>query len=103
MSLKTVTQTTSKTTAVKTNSYSTLVNTVALTDAAGGEFSFTINCNKMYPDAYPQVTPLYAGAGTPYVFIVSKTDGSFVVKVKNIHASAAFNAALGILVKIQPN
>lgn len=103
MALKQITQLTSVTTAVDNNNYSAQINTFAATTAAGSEFSFTVNCEYLYPDAYPQVTPIYSGNGTPYVYIASMTRNSCVVKVKNIHASAAFNGSIGILMKVQPN
>jgi len=103
MSLKVVTQETSKTTSVTTNDYSTQINTVALTDAAQGTFQFTINCDKLYDDAYPQFTVLYAGTtGEPVVRLVSRTRFSCVVAVRNV-GTAALNAALGIIMKVQPN
>ncbi|MBP9793782.1 MAG: hypothetical protein KBC56_07275 [Flavobacterium sp.] len=103
MALIQITQETSKTTAVEANVYSAQINTFAVTEAAGAEFSFTVNCNKLYDDAFPQVGVVYAGTGTPYVTVVSRTRFSCVLKVKNIHSSAAFNGSVGIFFKVQPN
>ena len=44
--IKEVTQKTSKTTSVEFSGYQAIISTVALTDAAAGEFEFTINNDK---------------------------------------------------------
>ena len=98
--LKTVTQLTSKTTAVEVNVKNFQINTVALTDAADTGFVFTVNNNKVYPESNIQLTPIYAGTtGEPVVRVVSRTRFSFVISVKNV-GTAVLNAALGINVSI---
>lgn len=99
MSLTTVTQLTSKTTAVTLNIKSGVINTVALSDAADTAFQFTVNSDKVYPESNIQLTPIYSGAGVPNVSIVSRDRFSFVVQVANV-GIAAFDASLGINVNI---
>lgn len=98
--LKTVTQLTSKTTAVRINSYTGIITTFALTDAAQGAFEFTVNNKKVRDESTIQLTPIYTGAGVPVVNLVSKTRGSFVVRVTNVSADVALNAALSIQMKV---
>ena len=38
----------------------------------------------------------YAGAGTPLLCVVKQTAGTFDIIIKNVHASAALNAAMTI-------
>lgn len=94
--IKEVTQATSKTTAVTFSGYEAIVTTVALTDAAAGEFEFTINNDKIQTKSVIMLTPIYAGAGYPTVILKSQTKGSCVVKVKNVHATTALNALMKI-------
>ena len=94
--IKEVTQATSKTTAVTFSGYEAIVTTVALTDAATGEFEFTINNDKIQTKSVIMVTPIYAGAGYPTAILKSQTKGSCVVRVRNNHASAALNALMKI-------
>lgn len=95
--IKEVTQATSKTTAVTFSGYEAIVTTVALTDAAAGEFEFTINNDKIQTKSTIMLTPIYAGTtGYPVVIVKSQTKGSCVVKVKNVHATTALNALMKI-------
>jgi hypothetical protein len=98
--LKTVVQATSKTTAVTNNTYTGIVETVALTDVAGGAFDFTVNNSKLKSFMIPLITTEYDGEGTPLVNLVSHTKGSFVVRVTNVHTADAFDASLKVLFTI---
>jgi hypothetical protein len=102
-SIKSVTQATSKTTAVTLNAYSGRVISVALTDAANATFNFTLNNNKITNNCVINLGIIYAGAGEPKVSVYSQTKGSCVIKVKNVDASAALNAALTVTFSIDPN
>ena len=101
--IKTVQQLTSKTTQVTCNAYDSVIQTVALTDAASATFQFTVN-NSVVQDISTILLSLeYAGAGTPIANIVSYAQGSFIVQVTNTHASAAFDDPLRIHFKVTHN
>lgn len=97
--IKTVTQETSKTTAVSVNAKNFVITTVALTDAADTSFQFTVNNNRVYPESNIQVTPIYDGGGVPVITIVSRDRFTFVLQVANV-GTAAFDAAMGINVSV---
>lgn len=101
--IKEVTQATSKTTAVEFSGYEAIVTTVALTDAAAGEFEFTINNDKIQTKSVIMLTPIYAGAGYPTAILKSQTKGSCVVRVRNNHASATLNALMKIQFRLVHN
>jgi hypothetical protein len=91
--IKQVTQITSKTTAVVAHSYVGDITTVALTDAAQGSFEFTVTNKFVKRRANIQITGEYAGTtGSVLVTIKSYARGSFIVKVRNVHATEALNA-----------
>ena len=93
--IKEVTQLTSKTTSVEFSGYSAIISTVALTDASGGEFEFTINNDKIQTVSTIMLTPLYEGkTGYPVAIVKTQAKGTCVVKVKNVHASGELNAIL---------
>lgn len=93
--IKEVTQLTSKTTSVTFSGYVAIVTTVALTDATGGEFEFTINNDKIQTKSTVMLTPIYAGTtGYPVAIVKSQAKGTCIVKVKNVHASGALNALM---------
>ena len=94
--IKEVSQKTSKTTSVEFSGYQAIISTVALTDAAAGEFEFTINNDKIQAKSVIMITPIYAGAGYPTAILKSQTKGACVVRVRNNHASAALNALMKI-------
>lgn len=94
--IKEVSQKTSKTTSVEFSGYQAIISTVALTDAAAGEFEFTINNDKIQTKSVIMITPIYAGAGYPTAILKSQTKGACVVRVRNNHASAALNALMKI-------
>ena len=95
--IKEVVQSSSKTTSVEFSGYNAIISTVALSDAAEGEFEFTINNDKIQTTSTIMLTPIYAGkTGYPVVIVKSQTKGSCVVKVKNVHATTALNALMKI-------
>ncbi len=92
----TVTQTTSSSTPVTINKYTGQITTVALTTAAGAEEVFTVNNNKVRATDVVVVSTTYSGAGTPAVSVKGVANGSFVIVITNLHASAALDAAMTI-------
>jgi hypothetical protein len=91
----TVTQETSKTTAVVANGSKGVVTTVALTDALDTAFVFTLTNSSILPTSVIQLTPLNSGTGIAHLGIVSIGTGSAVIRVSNVGV-APFNAALKI-------
>jgi hypothetical protein len=89
-----VTQITDATTAVALNRLSGQITTVALTTAAAAEEVFTCNNSQVAATDVVAVATTYAGAGTPIVAVKGVADGSFVIVITNVHASAALNAVL---------
>lgn len=101
--IKTITQITSKTTAVAIDGYDGVITTVALTDAQGTSFNFTVNNPKARAISTILLTPIYAGTtGNVSVSLVSQTKGSFVVKVANTGV-AVLNAVAKIQFKVTHN
>lgn len=94
--IKEVVQSSSKTTAVEFSGYNAIISTVELSDAAEGEFEFTINNDKIQTKSVIMVTPVYAGAGYPTAILKSQTKGSCVVRVRNNHASATLDDKMEI-------
>jgi len=101
--ITTTTQTVSKTTAVSSNRYDGVIETVALSDAASGTFQFTVNNSVVQDVSTILLSTEYAGAGTPVVNLVSYTRDAFIVQVTNSHASAAFDDPLRIHFKVTHN
>lgn len=95
----TVTQATSKTTAVESNTLNTVITTVALTDAADAAFSFTFTNSKITTASNIQVTCLNSGNGLAVVNVTSVAGGSAVLKVTNA-GTAAFNSAIKLNVLV---
>lgn len=94
--IKTVTQITSKTTAVTMNAKNGIITTVALTDAADTKFEFVVNNDKIYPASNIQITATYAGTtGVPYVFVKSRDRFTCTLVVANV-GIAALDAAVSI-------
>jgi hypothetical protein len=89
-----VTQITNAGTAVTLNKPTGQITTVALTTAAAAEEVFTVNNSEVKATDTVVVGTTYAGAGTPAVSVKGIADGSFVVVITNLHASAALNAVL---------
>lgn len=101
--IRTVQQLTSKTTAVKCNAYDSVIQTVALTDAANGTFQFTVNNSVLQDISTILLSSEYTGTGTPVINVVSYTRNAFIVQVTNSHASVAFNSSLRIHFKVTHN
>ena len=94
--IKTVTQITSKTTAVTMNAKNGIITTVDLKDAEDTQFEFVVNNDKIYPASNIQVTAMYAGTtGVPYVFVKSRDRFTCTLVVANI-GIAALDAAVSI-------
>ncbi len=90
-----VTQGTSKTTTVVSDTLNTIITTVALTDAADAAFSFTFTNSKI--TATSNVLPtvnMNSGNGKAYVTVVPGS-GSATVTVTNV-GTASFNSAIKI-------
>lgn len=96
----TVTQGTSKTTAVVANALNVVITTVALTDAADTGFKFTLTNSKITTASNVMLTGIYAGTqGDVLVTHEGAGSGSVVIRVKNV-GTQALNAAMkvGVLV-----
>jgi hypothetical protein len=91
----TVTQATSKTTAVVSNTYNTKITTVALTDAADAAFSFTFTNSKIAATSNVLPTVDMNGGTGKAVIHVTPAAGSATVTVTNV-GTAAFNSAIKI-------
>lgn len=101
--IATIQQLTSKTTSVEFSKYNAIISTVALSDAAGVEFEFTINNDKIQTVSTIMLTPIYEGTtGYPVVILKSQTKGSCVVRITNV-GTAVLNAACKLHVKITHN
>jgi hypothetical protein len=82
-----VTQATSIVTPVTANAVQGVITTFTLnTLAANAEFDFTVNNNKVKADSVVLLTTQYGGAanGMPVVYVRSVSNGSFVVRVRNV-------------------
>jgi len=94
--IKTVIQTTSKTTAVTCNAYDATIQTVPLTDAADTSFSFQVN-NSYVQDVSAIVLspeyPLTTGTTTRTVTLTG-TSGTANVAVNGVNYLATFNTDL---------
>lgn len=74
------------------------ITTESLTTAAGTDYTFTLTNANICPDSVPMFT---IGSGTNttmpfYVHSVAITPGQAVLKIRNGHASAAFNGTMKI-------
>ena len=93
----TVTQLTSISTGVTVNAQSGVITTVALTTAADTDCgSFTVTNNKCYSDSVVLVTVVNSGAGAPIATVTSTSNGSFIVKLRNVHSATALNSVLKV-------
>jgi len=91
-----VTQTGSKTSTVVTTATAGTITTVALSDAANASFSFTVtNANAIATSNIQLTVDMNSSTGWANC-CVTKGSGSFIITVKNVDASAAFNAAIKI-------
>lgn len=93
----TVTQLTSISTGVTLNTQSGVITTVALTTAADTDAgSFTVTNSKCFSNSVVVVTVVNSGAGAPIATVTSTSDGSFIVKLRNVHSATALNSVLKI-------
>lgn len=90
-----VTQATSKTTTVVSNTRSTTITTVALSDAADASFSFTFTNSKISATSVVLATTDMNGGNGEAKVSVTPGAGSATVKVSNC-GTAAFNSAIKI-------
>ena len=89
-----VTQATSSSTGVTLNKVCGRITTVALTTAAGAEEVFTLTNSAIQATDTIDISTTYTGAGTPAFSVKGVANGSCVIVITNLHASAAFNAAM---------
>lgn len=92
----TVTQATSITTGVTLNKLTGQITTVASTLAAAAEATFTVTNSQVTAKDVVVLSTTYAGAGTAQCYCSKVAAGSFDITLTNLHASAAFDAALTI-------
>jgi hypothetical protein len=91
-----VTQGTSKTTAVPITTFTGIITTVALSDAANGAFSFDVT-NAAIAATNVVLVSVDQNSSTGFAVVAAASAaGKFTVKVKNVDASAALNAAIKI-------
>lgn len=91
-----VTQATSSSTGVTLNKLTGQITTVALTTAAAAEERFTVTNSQVAATDVIALSSTYNGNGTPSFSVVNVTGGTFDIVITNLHASAAFNAAMVI-------
>ena len=91
-----VTQATSITNGVTVNAESGVITTVSSTLASNASASFVVTNSKVLASSQVLVSVNYAGNGIAYATTSAIADGSFTVKLYNVHASAALNAAIGV-------
>ena len=73
------------------------ITSEALTTAAGATYTLTLTNDQVKTTSIVLAqADAVAGAGSPTITSVTPANGSVVIKVQNIHASAAFNAAIKI-------
>lgn len=99
--IQAVTQATSTTTDVDLTSTSAVITSQAFSLAAAGTSTFTCNLAACTTTSLVQVTANYGGAGVPVVNVAAVAAGSFDIKVTNLHASAALDAAIVFHVEVR--
>ncbi len=89
-------QTTSLTTAIVANGYAGVLQTIAPSIASGTSVLIPVTNNKVLTSSVIDLQLEYpdSGAGIPHVVISSVSNGSFVIKVTNLHASNAINTVM---------
>lgn len=87
----TVTQQTAISTAVTIDSYAGVITTVSATTAAGSNVAFTVNNSKVTSASKVLLTAVHVGAGVPVFTLDSINNGSFVIRIYNVHPTNAFN------------
>lgn len=91
----TVTQATSISTGVTINAQSGVITTVSLSTAADTDCgSFTVTNNKCYSNSVVLLTVVNSGTGAPIATVTSVSNGSFIVKLRNVHSATALNSVL---------
>lgn len=92
-----VTQLTNITTGVTCSAYSGVITTVSQTVAAAGEAEFTVTNTKVAAtDVVVACIKTHTSAGTFAVDVSAVADGSFKLRLANLHASAAGDDVLVI-------
>lgn len=92
-----VTQGTSITTGVTCNGYTGVITTVSQTIAAGAEAEFTVtNSSVKATDVVVACIKTHTSAGDFIVAVSAVADGSFKLRLTNLHASTAGNNVLVI-------
>lgn len=76
------------------------ITTVALTTAAAASERFTVTNTLVAIGDVIVFSTTYTGNGTPVIQAIDVTAGTFDIQITNIHASAAFNAAIIINVVV---
>lgn len=91
----TVTQTTNITTSVTLNKAAGVITTVSSTLAANTSATFTVNNSVVKADSVVLGNVVnYGGTGSVTAHVHSVAAGSFSVVLRNVHDSAALNAAV---------
>lgn len=81
--------------AVTQNEYSGRITTAAISTAAAGVYVLTITNNKIAAGDRVSVSVDQNGStGLAVLSSIEPASGSVVIRIANLHASAAFNAAL---------
>lgn len=92
-----VTQATSITTGVTCDAYSGVITTVSQTVAAAAEADFVVtNAKVKATDVVVACIKTHTSAGTFQVTVAAVADGSFTLRLANLHASTAGNNVLVI-------
>jgi hypothetical protein len=91
-----VTQTGSASTGVTLHKICGQITTVALTTAAAAEERFTVTNNQVAATDVVALSTTYNGNGTVGLSVQKVAAGAFDIVITNLHASAAFNAAMVI-------
>lgn len=92
-----VTQATSITTGVTCSAYSGAITTVSQTIAAGAEADFVVtNVKVKATDVVVVAIKDHTSAGTFLASVADVSDGSFTIRLTNLHASAAGDNVLVI-------
>jgi hypothetical protein len=92
-----VTQATSITTGVTCNALTGVITTVSQTVAAGAEAEFTVTNSEVAATDVPVVAiKTHTSAGDFIAAVSAVSDGSFKIRLTNLHASTAGNNVLVI-------
>ncbi len=88
---------TSTAAAATLNNAAGIITTESLTTAGLADYTFTLTNSLISANCVVHVdVASYAGTGTPAVGTVTAGTGSVVIKIHNLHATAAFNAVMKI-------